>query len=85
MKTLLKDRVVTLKEEMTEIDYEIKLLQEKNTVTTSCSLIDLYPNFTYRFRIQILFSFAKKVHFVPRFYLLYYNSYHSFMSTSMKF
>ena len=29
MKTLLKDRVVTLKEEMTEIDYEIKLLQEK--------------------------------------------------------
>jgi len=29
MKTLLKDRVITLKEEMGEVDYEIKLLQEK--------------------------------------------------------
>jgi DNA repair exonuclease SbcCD ATPase subunit len=29
MKSLLKDRVVTLKEEMNELDYEIKLLQEK--------------------------------------------------------
>ena len=32
MKSLLKDRVITLKEEMTEIDYEIKLLQEKITL-----------------------------------------------------
>ena len=32
MKSLLKDRVVTLKEEMNELDYEIKLLQEKITL-----------------------------------------------------
>ena len=32
MKTLLKDRVITLKEEMNEIDYQIKLLQEKITL-----------------------------------------------------
>jgi DNA repair exonuclease SbcCD ATPase subunit len=29
MKSLLKDRVITLREEMGEVDYEIKLLQEK--------------------------------------------------------
>jgi len=29
MKTLLKDRLITLKEEMNELDYQIKLLQEK--------------------------------------------------------
>ena len=32
MKTLLKDRSLTLKEEMKELDYEIKLLQEKITL-----------------------------------------------------
>ena len=32
MKTLLKDRVITLKEEMNELDYQIKLLQEKITL-----------------------------------------------------
>jgi DNA repair exonuclease SbcCD ATPase subunit len=32
MKTLLKDRSLTLKEEMNELDYEIKLLQEKITL-----------------------------------------------------
>ena len=32
MKTLLKDRIITLKEELGEIDYEIKLLQEKITL-----------------------------------------------------
>jgi len=32
MKTLLKDRSLTLKEEMHELDYEIKLLQEKITL-----------------------------------------------------
>jgi len=29
MKTLLKDRLITLKEEMNELDYQIKLVQEK--------------------------------------------------------
>ena len=32
MKTLLKDRVITLRDETTELDYEIKLLQEKITL-----------------------------------------------------
>ena len=32
MKTLLKDRLITLKEEMNELDYEIKILQEKITL-----------------------------------------------------
>ena len=34
MKTLLKDRLITLKEEMNELDYEIKILQEKIAIQT---------------------------------------------------